>query len=160
MNKLSCAYVFYKDQAPNNLNRLTFWTFNIVKGYNKLAINYACKKGYLFSLFYSGSGRVALNADIQTNKFSYSDMYWVWMTNQTYRFNLTENWRFYINALIDTSYYMNSITLKSTYPAGLNSIKGNASAIFLNTGSTFTRNFSVTNSLYFLFIILIIFNCF
>lgn len=91
---------------------------------------------------------MALNTDIQANNFSYSDMYWVWMTNETYKFNLTENWRLYFNALIDTTYYMNSIVLTNTYPNRVDSIKGNASATFLNTGLTFGRNFTVTNSLY------------
>jgi len=124
------------------------WTFYITKGYNKYKIStQSCKKGYYLSMDYYGSGRVAINKNNPNNQFfTYTDMYWYYGSKYTYLFNLTQTWRYYFNALIDTTYFLNTITLTKTYPTMQASIQGNLSASFLNTGVAISRSFSVTNS--------------
>jgi hypothetical protein len=98
-------------------------------------------------MYYIGSGRVALNTNNPNNQFfTYSDMYWGYGNKAALLFNLTQTRRYYVNALIDTTYYLNTITLTNTYPTMQASIQGNLSASFINTGLAISRSFSVTNS--------------
>ena len=126
------------------------WTFNVVKGYNRISITQqACKKGNYLSMNYIGTARVALNTNNPNNQyFTYSDMYWWYGVKGAYLFNLTQTWRYYVNALIDTTYYLNTMTLTNTYPTTQASIQGSLSATFVNSGLTISRSFSVTNSKY------------
>ena len=159
-NKDSCAYYYNKNAGSSSVpsyTKVTSWTLNIYYGYNKLKINtYPCKKGYYLSMYYGGSGKVALNTNNPNNQFfTYTDMYWWYGSKGAYLFNLTQTWRYYVNALIDTTYYLNSMTLTNTYPTMQASIQGNLSATFVSTGLTISRSFSVTNSKYYCYFIII-----
>ena len=99
-------------------------------------------------MYYIGTGRVALNTNNPNNQyFTYSDMFWGYGTH-AYIYNLTQTWRYYANALIDTTFYLNTMTLTNTYPTMQASMQGSLSATFLNTGLTISRSFTVTNSKY------------
>ena len=126
------------------------WTFNVTKGYNRINITQqACKKGYYLSMYYNGTARVALNTNNPNNQyFTYSDMYWWYNAKAALLFNLTQTWRYYVNALIDTTYYLNTMTLTNTYTTMQASIQGSLSATVVNSGLTISRSFSVTNSKY------------
>ena len=81
------------------------------------------------------------------------------------KINLTTNWRFYMNALIGTRYYKKFIYISRTHTFLKNGNYGvyNLTASFVNSSVSITRNYNVTKSNIFFFLIkknhfLLIFN--
>lgn len=67
------------------------------------------------------------------------------------KINLTTNWRFYINALIDTKYYKKFINISKTHSALKSGTFGvyNLTASFENSSVSITRSYNVTTSNFF-----------
>lgn len=64
------------------------------------------------------------------------------------KINSTSNWRFYVNALINTKYYKKFLNVSKTHSVLSNGIFGvyNLTAQFLRSNISVSRSYNVTNS--------------
>lgn len=117
---------------------------SLVKGYNRVELlkSMFLNKGTIFQIQTNTANLIAVDG---TDDSLMSD--YILIANTLIKINTEDNWRFYMNAIIDQPYYINYFNYSFNYPLLRNNSFGvySISSKFVNSTLNLSRVFTVTD---------------